>query len=116
MAAAHAIGPRRLTADNATAPAKAVSWARNAHHLPHLNPLGAGEITVKQAAACLGVSANVVYYWIETGHLSANRRPTGRIGIPWNRLIEADCRGRILQSGHLTPKPANRRRPKAGRQ
>ncbi|HEX2806144.1 MAG TPA: recombinase family protein [Kineosporiaceae bacterium] len=90
--------------------AKAVSWARHAHHLPHLQPLPDGEITVTAAARRLAVSIGVIYYWIEVGQLAANRHAAGRIGIPWNRSIEAECRGRIYQSGHLTPKKTTRRR------
>jgi hypothetical protein len=90
--------------------AKAVSWARHAHHLPHLQPLPDNEITVTDAARRLAVSIGVIYYWIKVGHLTANRHAASRIGIPWNRTIEAECRGRIYQSGHLTPKKTTRRR------
>ena len=92
--------------------AKAVSWARHAHHLPHLQPLPDGELSVATAAQRLGVSIGVIYYWIEAGHLTAHRHAADRIGIPWNRTIEAECRGRIHQSGHLTPKKTTRGRPK----
>ena len=79
---------------------------------PTCNPSD-NEITVTTAARRLAVSIGVIYYWIEVGHLTANRHAAGRIGIPWNRTIEAECRGRIYQSGHLTPKKTTRRRARA---
>ena len=70
-----------------------------------------GEISVTQAACRLGCSTWVIYYWIETGQLSARRGSGSRLHIPWNNQIQAECRSRIDQSGHLNP-AARRTRPR----
>ena len=46
---------------------------------------------------------HVIYYWIETGKLAACRGPGDRLHIPWNDQVQAECRARIEQSGHLNP-------------
>ena len=69
----------------------------------HLNPAGPGvhpvpdaarhrAITVQQAATRLGVHDYDVYYWIRTKRLHTYRTGAGRVAIPWNDNIEADCR------------------------
>jgi excisionase family DNA binding protein len=70
-----------------------------------------GEISVTEAACRLGCSTWVIYYWIETGQLSARRGSGSRLHIPWNNQIQAECRSRIDQSGHLNP-AARRTRPR----
>ena len=57
---------------------------------------------MKHAAARLGCSTGVVYYWIETGQLQV-RRSGNRIAIPWNQAVQDQCRARIAESGHLNP-------------
>ena len=75
---------------------------------------GGSEVSVTQAACQLGCSAGVIYYWIETGQLTARRGPGNRLHIPWNDQIQAQCRSRIGQSGHLNP-AARRTRPRRRR-
>jgi excisionase family DNA binding protein len=82
----------------------AVQWVRHVHHIPTPGPLTPGEISVAEAAARLGITADAVYYWIKAGHLPAQRRPGNRLAITWTPQIEAACRARIASSGHLTPK------------
>ncbi len=41
-------------------------------------PVRLDECSVNQAAKVLGISTNVVYYWLETGQLDARKRPDGR--------------------------------------
>jgi excisionase family DNA binding protein len=77
-------------------------------------PAAGGEVSVTQAAYQLGCSTGVIYYWIETGQLSARRGPGNRLHIPWNDQVRAECRSRVGQSGHLNPavrrtKPRRRR-------
>ena len=84
---------------------KAVQWVRHVHHVPTPSPYKTGEISVQRAAEQLGVSANVVYYWIETGQLTTHRGTGNRHRIPWTDAIEADCRERITTSAHLAPQP-----------
>ena len=55
----------------------------------------------------------VIYYWIETGQLTARRGAGNRLHIPWNDQIQAECRSRIGQSGHLNP-AARRTKPRGG--
>jgi excisionase family DNA binding protein len=73
-----------------------------------------GEVSVTEAACQLGCSAGVIYYWIETGQLSARRGAGNRLHIPWNDQIQAQCRSRIGQSGHLNP-AARRTKPRRRR-
>jgi excisionase family DNA binding protein len=82
----------------------AVQWVRHVHHIPTPGPLNPGEISVAEAAARLGITADAVYYWIKVGHLPAHRHPGNRLAITWNAETEAACRGRITSSGHLNPK------------
>jgi len=84
---------------------KAVQWIRHAYHIPAPNPYTHGEISVADAAARLGCSRGVVYDWIKTGKLAARRGPGSRLCIPWTDHVEAECRCRITQSGHLNPAP-----------
>ena len=66
-------------------------------------PYAASEISVAEAARRLGCSAGVIYYWIGSGQLGARRGPGNRLCITWNDQIEAACRRRIAESGHLNP-------------
>ena len=77
-------------------------------------PAAHGEVSVTQAACRLGCSTGVIYYWIETGQLSARRGSGNRLHIPWNDQIQAECRNRIGQSGHLNP-AARRTKPRRRR-
>jgi excisionase family DNA binding protein len=88
---------------------KAVQWIRHAYRIPAPNPYTDGEISVADAAHRLGCSTGVVYDWIKTGKLAARRGPGSRLCIPWTEQIEAECRCRIIESGHLNP--AVRRSP-----
>jgi excisionase family DNA binding protein len=90
---------------------KAVQWIRHAYHVPAPNPYTDGEISVADAAARLGVSIGVVYDWIKTGKLAARRGPGNRRCIPWTDRVEAECRCRITESGHLNP-AARRTKPR----
>jgi len=88
---------------------KAVQWIRHAYHVPAPNPYADGEISVADAAHRLGCSTSVVYDWIKTGKLAGRRGPGNRLCIPWTEQTEAECRCRIIESGHLNP--AARRTP-----
>jgi DNA invertase Pin-like site-specific DNA recombinase len=80
----------------------AVQWVRHAYHIPTPSPYTAGELSVREVADRLGVSAGVVYYWLQRGYLSARRGRGARLCIPWTSQIEATCRQRIADSCHLT--------------
>ncbi len=89
---------------------KAVQWIRHAYNIPAPPPYAASEISVAEAASRLGCSAGVIYYWIEAAQLNARRGPSNRLCISWNDQVEAACRHRIAESGHLNP-AARRTRP-----
>ena len=78
------------------------------------SPAADGEVSVTEAAYRLGCSIGVLYYWIETGQLTVRRGPGNRLNIPWDHQVEADCRTRIQQSGHLNP-AARRTKPRKRR-
>lgn len=82
---------------------KVVQWIRHAYHVPAPTPYAAGEISVAEAAERLDCSIGVVYDWIKTGKLAARRGPGNRLCIAWTERIEAQCRCRITESGHLNP-------------
>ena len=67
------------------------------------SPAADGEVSVTEAAYQLGCSIHVIYYWIDTGKLAARRSQGGRLCIPWNNQVQAECRARIELSGHLNP-------------
>ena len=75
------------------------------------SPAAAGEVSVTEAAYQLGCSIHVIYYWLDTGKLTARRGPGSRLHIPWNDQVQAECRTRIKQSGHLNP-AARKTRPR----
>src|SRR5215472_17498223 len=82
---------------------KAVQWIRHAYHIPAPATYAHGEISVAEAASQLGCSTYVIYDWIETGKLAARRSAGNRLHIPWDEQVQAKCRARIEQSGHLNP-------------
>jgi excisionase family DNA binding protein len=75
------------------------------------SPAVGDEVSVTEAAYRLGCSTGVIYYWIETGKLDARHGAGSRLHIPWTDQIQAECRSRIEQSGHLSP-DARRTRPR----
>jgi DNA invertase Pin-like site-specific DNA recombinase len=92
----------------------AVQWIRHAYQIPSPDPYSADEISVAEAARRLGCSTGVVYYWIENAQLDARRGAGNRLCITWTDHIEAACRRRLAESGHLNPaarrsKPRDRR-------
>lgn len=54
-----------------------VRWIRHKHRIPPAEFARPEELTVRQVADKLGVSRNVVYYWIERGVIEARRRNNG---------------------------------------
>jgi DNA invertase Pin-like site-specific DNA recombinase len=77
-------------------------------HLPRVDdpaPPTDDERSVGQVAAALGISTNVIYYWIERCHVDARRGPGGRWLITFTTDIEAACRQRVATSVHLKPVP-----------
>lgn len=84
---------------------------RSAHiHRPDTtDPQSNHELTVGEVAAVLGISTDMVYYWIERHHVHARRGPAGRLYIPFSPAVEAACRNRIAASVHLKTDPQTAR-------
>ena len=81
---------------------------------PAFAAAGSDEISVTEAACRLGCSTGVIYYWIETGQLTARRGSGNRLHIPWDEQVQADCQRRTGRSGHLNP-AARRTKPRTRR-
>ena len=73
---------------------------RSYHHIPYPGLLEEGELTPRQVAQLIGVSAGTVHYWINAGYLTARRGPAGRWCIPFPPGVEAACRDRAAGSAH----------------
>jgi DNA invertase Pin-like site-specific DNA recombinase len=80
---------------------EAVRWVRFVHRIPARPLLAAGELTVKQVATRLGISAAAVYYWIGHGQLEARRGLAGRLCVPFSPDLDRACRERVARSRHL---------------
>jgi hypothetical protein len=80
-----------------------VSRSAHIHEPDSTGPQADHERTVGQVAATLGISTNVVYYWIERHHVEARRGPGGRLFINFGPDVEAACRTRVAASVHLKP-------------
>lgn len=90
----------------------AVRWIRYRHQIPAPPVYRDGERSVSEVAADFGVSANVVYYWIERGELPATKSAPGR---PWrirlNSETEARLRAWVAHSSRIT-KPDDSQDPR----
>ena len=83
--------------------AKAVQWIRHAYHIPAPAPYARRRDQRRRGRQRLGCSTGVIYYWIQAGQLDARRGPGNRLCITWNDPIQAACRDRVAESGHLNP-------------
>ena len=79
----------------------AVRWVRYAYNIPSPPLLLAGEMTVAEVAARLGITADAVYQWIQRGQLDARRGPGGRLCVPFGSEAQEACRQRVLHSVHM---------------
>jgi len=64
-----------------------------------------GEISVKQAAAELGITADAIYNWLAHAQVPARRGPNGRWCIPWDPDTQATYRHKVAASFRLVPRP-----------
>jgi len=71
----------------------------------------AHERTVREVATELGVSVDVVYYWVSHRYLDARRGRGGSWLVNFDADAEAECRRRIATSTQIKPKT----KPKASR-
>ena len=65
------------------------------------------EYTVRQVATELGVSVNVVYYWINHHHIAARRGHDGTWLVNFDTTSQAEYRRRIAISSQIKPKRTN---------
>ena len=91
-----------------------VAGSAHIHQPDTTDPKADHELTVSEVAAVLGISTNVVYYWIERHHVEARRGPGGRLFISYKsrRRGGMPCPGRRIgppQARSTTPKPTVRR-------
>lgn len=82
-----------------------VARVRDAYtiHGPRTVAVREGEVSVKQAAAQLGIPADAVYNWLQHGQVPARRGPSGRWCIPWDPETQAVYRQKVAASFRLKP-------------
>jgi DNA invertase Pin-like site-specific DNA recombinase len=79
--------------------AASVSWIRFKHQIPCPNLKRADDLTVNELADKLGVSAGVVYYWINSNFVEARRRNGGtQYWITVTPHKEEELRERVRRS------------------
>jgi hypothetical protein len=82
--------------------AKIIQWIRWRYRIPPATLKKPEELTVQQVAEHLGVSPNVVYYWIEHGALQSRRLNRGSpYWITLDPTIEQELRDRVRNSSRL---------------
>jgi hypothetical protein len=72
-------------------------------HGPRTVAVQNGEVSVKQAAAELGIPADAVYNWLRLGQVPARRGPSGRWCIPWDPATQEIYRQKVAGSFRLKP-------------
>jgi len=68
---------------------------------PRTVPLHDGEISVQQAAAELGITADAITNWLRHGQAPARKAASGRWAIPWDPATEAIYRQKVTASFRL---------------
>ena len=80
-----------------------VRWIRHRHAIPGPPRYRAGAVSVKAVAQRFGVTTGVVYYWIEHGVLSANKRAPGwPLEIHLDAATEIRLRQWVATSSRIT--------------
>ncbi|MCW2239274.1 MerR family transcriptional regulator [Azospirillum canadense] len=77
------------------------------HRIP-LPPPPPDTLTVKEVSRRYGVSAGVVYYWIEHGLVPAHRR---RPGCPYAITLDATTDAALRQRAATVKRPASTNSP-----
>jgi DNA invertase Pin-like site-specific DNA recombinase len=82
-----------------------VARVRDAYtiHGPRTVAVQEGEVSVKQAAAELGIPADAIYNWLTHGQVPARRGPSGRWCISWDPDTQALYRRKVAASFRLKP-------------
>jgi DNA invertase Pin-like site-specific DNA recombinase len=81
-----------------------VRWVHKIYG-PRTVAVGDGEVSVKQAAAELGIPADAVYNWLAHGQVPARQGPSGRWCIPWDPATQEIYRQKVAGSFRLKPVP-----------
>ena len=82
---------------------KAVYWLRHVYQIPSPSPFATGELSVREVACRLGISQNVVRYWIKRDEITVRRSITGHLCINFSPQIEQSCRQRVAASSRIEP-------------
>jgi hypothetical protein len=84
-----------------------VARVRDAHKIfgPRTVAVQTGEVSVKHAAAELGIPADAVDNWLRLGQAPARRGPAGRWCIPWDAVTQEIYRQKVANSVRLKPNP-----------
>ena len=69
-----------------------INWIRYRYRIP--GPKGGDGYTVKEAAEHFGVSAHVIYYWIERNMLTATKQAPG---WPWKIKFDSETEQRLFE-------------------
>ncbi|WP_271190277.1 hypothetical protein [Dactylosporangium matsuzakiense] len=82
-----------------------VARVRDAYKIfgPRTVAVQACEVSVKQAAAELGIPADAVYNWLRLGQVPARRDPSGRWCILWDPTTREIYRQKVADSFRLKP-------------
>ena len=78
-----------------------VARSPHVHEPDSTKPQGANELGIGEVASVLGISTNVVYYWVERHYVAARRAHGGRLFVNFGPEVEAACRERVAASVHL---------------
>ncbi|MHB1499274.1 MAG: hypothetical protein ACYCXN_15350, partial [Acidimicrobiales bacterium] len=84
-----------------TACRERVARSPHVHEPGSAEPKGANELSIGELASVLGISTNVVYYWVERHYVEARRAPGGRLFVKFNRDVETACQARVAASVHF---------------
>lgn len=89
-----------------------VKWIRYKHDIPACPTHRQGELTVKQVAQRYDVSTHIVYYWLETGLLQAQKshRGTYKIVISESKHQELTAWSRVSRAEKISQAQLNKRK------
>jgi len=71
------------------------------HHDGSAEPRSTAELSIAQAASRLGVKPDVVYNWVQCGHIPARRGTAGRLWITFTPAVEHACLQQMASSYKL---------------
>ena len=95
--------------------AKMIQWIRRCHEIPPASLQKPEELTVQQTAQHFGVSASVVYYWIERKRIPARRLHVGApYWITLNESNEQILREWVRNSNRIRNSNASLNAPEGG--